>query len=115
MKNLISSSKAAAALGSVKSEAKTAAARANGAKSAWKYKVEKKHYGPQGQWVSRPAAATFADVEDAIGYARQFAAEQRAGGVVGTRIVIETRGNSAVFEARVGLSTSTSPNGESRW
>lgn len=101
--------------GKVSSETKTAAVRANGSKSAWKFKVVKKHYGMQGQWVTRPAAATFADIEDAITYARGFAAEQREGKVVGTRIVVETRGNKAVFEARCGLSTSNDPNGESRW
>lgn len=114
MKN-ITSSKAAAALGSVKSEAKSAAARTNGAKSAWKFKVVKKMRGHNGEWFGFPAAATFAALEDATTYAREFAAEQRAAGVASARITVLTRGNSNVFEARVNVSTSAEPNGEYTW
>lgn len=101
MKNTISSSKAAAALGSVKSEAKTEAARANGAKSKWTHKVVKMQRGMRGEWFGHPAAATFASESEARAYAEEFAAEQRAAGVAGTRITVQTRGNKTVASVTV--------------
>lgn len=58
---------------------------------AWKYKVVKSQRGMQGQWFSYPAAATFEDLEEAKAYAEEFAAEQRAAGVAGTRINVFSR------------------------
>lgn len=62
----------------------------------WKYKVVKKQRGSQGEWFSYPTAGTFRSESDARGYAEAFAAEQK--GVLGTRIVVLTRGGKFVAE-----------------
>lgn len=62
----------------------------------WKFKVVKKQLGNQGQWFAYPAAMTTASEDEARKYAEEFAAEQRAAGVTGTKIVVETRGRKFV-------------------
>jgi hypothetical protein len=56
----------------------------------WNYKVIKTQRGLRGQWFAYPAT-TFGDEQAARKYAEQFAADQRAAGVVGTRIVVVSR------------------------
>lgn len=67
----------------------------------WTHKVVKKQRGMQGEWFAYPAAMTTDSEQSAKEYAEQFAAEQRAAGVVGTRIVVETRGRQFVAEYHV--------------
>lgn len=67
----------------------------------WKFKVVKKQRGMQGQWFAYPAAMTTESESEAREYAEQFAAEQRAAGVLGTRIVVETRGRKFIAEYKV--------------
>lgn len=72
------------------------------AKQAWTHKVVKMSRGVDGKWFAFRAAGTFADAESAIGYAREFASEQRVAGVSGTRIaVVSRKGAREVFSANV--------------
>ena len=59
-------------------------------KAAWTHKVVKKQRGLQGEWFSHPAAKTGSE-DECVAYAEAFAAEQRAAGVVGTRITVIAR------------------------
>ena len=56
----------------------------------WTHKVVKKQRGMQGEWFAYPAAMTGTEAE-CRKYAEQFAASQRVAGVVGTKIVVESR------------------------
>ncbi len=67
----------------------------------WTHKVVKKQRGMRGEWFSYPAAMTTNSEQEARNYAEQFAASQRAAGVAGTRIVVETRGRQFIAEYRV--------------
>lgn len=67
----------------------------------WKFKVVKSQRGIDGQWFHYPAAMTTADEVQARKYAEDFAASQRAAGIVGTRINVLTRGGKNVAEYRV--------------
>ena len=67
---------------------------------SWTHKVVKKQRGMQGQWFAYRAAMTGTEA-DCRAYAASFAAEQRAAGVVGTRIVVLTRGGQCVAEYAV--------------
>lgn len=67
----------------------------------WKFKVVKFQRGMQGEWFAHPAAMTTANEAVARKYAEEFVTEQRAAGVVGTRINVLTRGGNNVAEYRV--------------
>lgn len=67
----------------------------------WTHKVVKKQRGMRGQWFAYPAAMTTDSEQAAKEYAAQFADAQRSAGVVGTRIVVETRGRQFVADYRV--------------
>ena len=69
--------------------------------SNWKFKVVKSQRGGDGKWFAYRAAMTTADESEAREYARDFAANQAAAGVVGTRINVLTRGGKHVAEYRV--------------
>jgi hypothetical protein len=57
----------------------------------WQFRVVKSQRGRNGQWFPYESAATFATQNDAVQYAERFAREQRAAGVVGTRINVMSR------------------------
>ncbi len=57
----------------------------------WSYKVVKSQRGLDGKWFRHPAAATFQELDEAISYAKQFAASQENAGVGGTRINVLSR------------------------
>lgn len=67
----------------------------------WTHKAVKMQRGSAGEWFSYPAATTGTE-EECRACAERFAAEQTAAGVVGTRIVLLTRGGKFVAEYRVG-------------
>ena len=69
--------------------------------NAWKFKVVKKQRGLQGEWFAYPAAMTTTTEIEARAYADAFALSQRTAGVLGTRIVVLTRGGRFVSEHRV--------------
>jgi len=72
-------------------------------KKTWTTKVVKSQRGGQGEWFRHPAAMTTDNESEAIEYAEQFAAEQKAAGVVGTRILVLARkGDRLIREIRVG-------------
>jgi hypothetical protein len=58
--------------------------------TTWTHKVTKSQRAMSGGWF-RQSVATFADETSARTYAEQFAAEQRAAGVVGTVISVLSR------------------------
>lgn len=62
---------------------------------SWTHKVVKKQRDGQGQWFCYPAAHT-GSLADCQAYAAEFAAQQSAAGVVGTRIVVVARKGGAV-------------------
>jgi hypothetical protein len=62
----------------------------------WTHKVVKMQRGMQGKWFAYPAAQTFSSATEAEKYAHDFAAEQRAAGVTGTKITVQTRGRKIV-------------------
>jgi len=57
----------------------------------WQFRVVKSQRGGDGKWFAHPTAATFATEDAARKYAESFAAEQRAAGVIGTRINVLSR------------------------
>jgi len=59
--------------------------------TTWTHKVVKSQIGNNGCWFNYPATATFNDEATARQFAETFAAEQRAAGVTGTRIVVRSR------------------------
>lgn len=56
----------------------------------WTHKVVKSQRGMDGRWFAH-SAKTFANEQAARDFAERFAAEQRAAGVVGTRINVLSR------------------------
>jgi hypothetical protein len=68
----------------------------------WTVKVVKSQRGGDGQWFRYPAAATFTDEAEAIAYAEQFAADQKAAGVTATRfLVLARKGDQLIREIKI--------------
>lgn len=70
--------------------------------TGWTHKVVKMQRGTDGKWFAHSTAATFGSEAEARAYAERFVAEQRAAGVVGTRINVVAR---KVFVGDLGFST----------